>query len=158
MSERTDDSIDAQEQWYLEHYQFTNPVTGNTYPKPIMTNGECRVIVDLRAGPFGHRFRYEETWTEIRIEFAFAAIIIGQPGTAYQVFLGLALEDHPEFWVGVPRDAELLRHLMSNIRQALCLLKSGPTDETRIRTVEFVLSSWSRWQTFAGFHTQEHVR
>jgi hypothetical protein len=143
--------------WRLDHYQYTNPVTGETYPHPIMTNGRCRVIVD-RRGPFGHRFTYEEMWADIRIEFSFQAVISDQLGTTYQVLLAHAFENHPELWTGTPRDAELLRHLMSNIRQALCLLKSGPSDETRIRTVEFVLSSWLRWKEFASFQIEERVR
>jgi hypothetical protein len=71
--------------------------------------------------------------------------------------LARALEQHPEFWLGLPRDADLLRHLMSNIRQGLCLLKSGPSDEQRITEVEFVLSRWSRWKNFPNFKTDEHV-
>jgi len=59
--------------------------------------------------------------------------------------------------VGSPRDTDLVEHLMSNNRQALCLLKSGYSEDSRIGRVEFVLSTWSRWKTPLNFKTAEVV-
>jgi hypothetical protein len=147
---------DAQKEWRLEYYDYTDQAIGRTYPLPIMTDGSCRVIVN-GLWPVLSRFTYEEIWADMKLEFAFEAGVV-DPNT-YQVLLGRALEKHPELWTGSSRDAELLGHLMSNMRQALSLLRTGPSEETRIRTVEFILSrGWSRWTTFAGFQTEERVR
>ena len=101
----------------------------------------------------------EETWSDVKIEFEFQAIFVGGiASTTYQVLLAHALERCPEYWVGSPRDNDLLYHLMSNIRQTLCLLKSGYSEDTRIKTVEFVLSTLSRWKTLSNFKTAEVVR
>jgi hypothetical protein len=156
MSGSSDFSEGTEKVWRVESYQYTNPTSGRTYPRSIVTNGRCRVI-GTGHGPHGDFFNYEEIWGDTKIEFAFDAGIV-DPNT-YQVFLGRALEKHPEFWTGLPRDADLLRHLLSNLRQALCMLRTGPTEEQRIRTVVFLLSrGWSRWTSLAGFQTEEHVR
>src|SRR6516164_4413723 len=107
--------------WQLEYYEHTDPETKDIYRRPIMTDGQCRIVVRGRS-PFVSRFAYEETWADAKIEFNFEAAFSDQSGTTYQVMLARALEQHPEFWLGLPRDADLLRHLMSNIRQGLCLL------------------------------------
>jgi hypothetical protein len=112
--------------WRVEHYQRTGPVTGETYPLPIFTDGRCRVTTNT-LGPFADRFTYEETWAGRKIEFASSAgPVDSDDSNTYQVSLSRALEKHPEFWTDTPRDADLLRHLMSNIRQALSLLRRGP--------------------------------
>jgi hypothetical protein len=145
--------------WRLEYYEAENPVTARMLKLPIMTNGLCRVMTLERPGPLAHHFKYEETWSDVKIEFEFQAIFVGGiASTTYQVLLAHALERCPEYWVGSPRDNDLLYHLMSNIRQALCLLKSGYSEDTRIKTVEFVLSTWSRWKTLSNFKTAEVVR
>jgi hypothetical protein len=146
-----------QKEWHLEYYDYTNPVTGRTYPLPIMTDGRCRIVV-LGQNAFVSSFTYEEMWAGAKIEFSFEAVYIGQARTTYQVILDSALERHPEFWLGSPRDTDLLRHLMSNIRQGLCLLKSGPRDEHRITAVEIVLSRWSRWKDFSASGFEGRVR
>jgi hypothetical protein len=156
MSESSGSSEGTQEVWRVERYQYTNPATGQTYPLPFVTDGQCHVMT-TGHGPQTDYFNYEEIWSDTKIEFAFDAGVV-DPNT-YQVFLGRALEKHPELWIGSPRDAELLGHLLSNLRQALCMLRTGPTEEQRIGTVEFVLSrGWSRWTSFAGFQTEERVR
>src|SRR5262249_32427346 len=57
-----------------------------------------------------------------------------------------------------PGEFSQLNRLMSNIRQALCLLRSGPTEATKIRTVELVLSLWSGWKTVSDFRSTEIIR
>jgi hypothetical protein len=142
--------------WRVERYQYTAPKTNRTYPRHTVTDGRCRVR-EAGHAPGYDKFIYEETLEGVNIEFAFDAIIANP--NSYNVLLGLALEKHPDLWNGSPRDADLLRHLLSNLRQALCMLRTGPTEEHRIRTVEFVLSrGWSRWTSFAGFQTEERVR
>jgi len=145
--------------WRLEWYEAQNPVTGSILNRPIMTNGQCRVTALLLPGPLAHKFKYQEAWRELLLDFEFEAKLMGGiNATTYQVFLCLALERRPEYWIGSSRDQALLNCLMSNIRQALCLLRSGPTEATRIRTVEFVLSLWSRWQTLSDYHSTEIIR
>jgi hypothetical protein len=80
------------------------------------------------------------------------------PPRTYQVFLGRALERRPEYWTGSPQDNELLYHLMANIRHALCLLRSGRSEETRIKTVEFALSNSPYWKSLSNFQSGEIVR
>ena len=157
MSESPDSSGNSNSGWRLEHYEAENPVTGRMLKLPIMTNGLCRVTTLKRPG--AHHFKYEETWSDVEIiEFEFQALFIGGiASTTYQVLLAHALERCPEYWVGSPRDNDLLYHLMSNIRQALCLLKSGCSEDTRIKRVEFVLSTWSHWKTLSNFKTAEVV-
>jgi hypothetical protein len=145
--------------WRLEYYEVANPLTGHLLKEPIMTNGQCRVTTLKRPGPLGHHFRYEDTWRDSKVVFEFPAILVGGIlSTTYQVALGHALTKHPEYWGGLPCDNELLNHLMSSIRQALCMLKSGYSDETRIKTVEFALSDWPHWKMLSGFQTSEIVR
>jgi hypothetical protein len=145
-------------EWRLEYVEYTSSVIGDTLRRPNMTNGKCRVTTLFRPGPFAHGFKYEDEWRDIKIEFEFEAIFVGQSETTYQVFLGRALNERADYWDGSSRDNELLSHLMANIRQALCLLKSGYSEETRIRTVEFVLSKWPHWKTVSGFQSAEIVR
>ena len=39
-------------EWRLDYLEYTSSVTGDTLRKPIMTNGQCRVITLSRPGPF----------------------------------------------------------------------------------------------------------
>lgn len=144
--------------WRLDYYEVKNLVTGSPLQRPIITNGQCRVTALKLPGPLAHLFKYEDTWGGEKIEFEFQAKLVGDAtSTTYQVFLGWALEELHAHWVGSPRDNDLVEHLMSNIRQALCLLKSGYSEDSRIRRVEFVLSIWSRWKTLLNFKTAEVV-
>ena len=150
---------DLSSDWRLEWYGAQNPVTGSILNRPIMTNGQCRVTALLLPGPLAHKFKYQEAWGELLLDFEFEANLVGGINTTtYQVLLCLALERRPEYWIGSSRDQALLNCLMSNIRQALCLLRRGPTEATRIRTVEFALSPWSHWQTFSDFRSTEIIR
>ena len=144
--------------WRLDFYQDRHSVDGQPINRSIMTNSQCRVTTLLRPGPLAHRFSYQEVWRDVSLDFGFEAMFVGGiNATTYQVFLARALEDHPEYWIGSRRDNDLLSHLMRCIREALCLLRSGPTEDTRIKRVEFALSSWSRWKTFSNFKTAEIV-
>ena len=158
MNESSDRADNAPGEWRLEYYEFTDPVFGDVLQRPIMTNGQCRVTALSLPGPLAHRFKYKEVWSGMRIEFEFEAIYSSQSQNAYQVFLGHALKGRPEYWIGSSRDNELLSSLILNIRRALCLLQTGPSDSTRIRTVEFVLSDWPHWKTLLGFQSAEIVR
>jgi hypothetical protein len=158
-SKLSEGCIELNGDWRLEWYEAQNPVTGGPLHRPIMTNGQCRVTALLLPGPLAHRFKYQEAWGELLLDFEFAAKLVGGiDATTYQVFLSHALDQRPEYWTGSSRDDPLLNRLMSNIRQALCLLRSGPTETTRIRTVEFVLSLWSRWQTLSDYRSTEIIR
>jgi hypothetical protein len=146
-----------EENWRLEGDEALNPETGLL--QPVMTNGKCRITTLKRPGPLGHHFEYVETWRELKFAFEFPAILMGGIlSTTYQVALGHALKKHPEYLVGSPCDNELLNHVMSNIRQALCLLRSGPSEKSRIKKVEFALSNWPYWQSLSDFETSEIVR
>jgi hypothetical protein len=159
MSALSDFAGRPENDWRLDHYKVANTVTGRILTMPIMTNGQCIVTALRRPGPLAHHFKYEETWTGSKLEFEFEAIFIGAiTSTTYQVFLGRALERRPEYWTGSLQDNALLYHLMANIRRALCLLRSGPSEESRIKTVEFVLSRSSHWRTLSGFQSEEIVR
>jgi hypothetical protein len=123
-----------------------------------MTNGQCRITTLSRPGSLAHSFRYEEAWKDSKIDFEFsAALLDGFGSTTYRVFLGIVLDKRLEYWTGSPRDNELLYHLMRNIRRGLCLLKGGASEETRIKTVEFALSTSRRWRSLSNFHSEEIV-
>src|SRR5262249_45097924 len=71
-------------EWRLEYFEYTSSVTGDTLRKPIMTSGQCRITTLSRPGPFAHEFKYEEVWRDIKIEFEFEAIYVGQSRTIHQ--------------------------------------------------------------------------
>ncbi len=161
MSEFSNSSDAPENGWRLEYYEVVGRITGEIFAMPIMTNGQCRVTTLARPGPLAHRFKYEETWAGSKIEFEFEAMFVDgptPPPRTYQVFLGRALERRPEYWTGSPQDNELLYHLMANIRHALCLLRSGRSEETRIKTVEFALSNSPYWKSLSNFQSGEIVR
>jgi hypothetical protein len=159
MSESSNASGNDKSGWRLEYYPRKNVATGGTIKQPIMTKDLCQIKALKRPGPLGHHFKYEEAWMNSMFEFEFEAIFVGGiSSTTYQVFLGAALERHPEYWGGSPQDNALLDHLMANIREALSLLRSGPTEESRITRVEFVLSDSPHWQRLSDFQSQEIVR